>query len=78
MGNSESKVQLRQLLFQLTNQERTSDETYWRQWWLLPESTEDIFLLLSRQDLQSIVRQSPGQVQLLMEHVSSIAFSSLV
>ena len=53
MGNSDSKLVFKQGIFKLSDPDAIApDDPYWRGFWELPESTEDVFSLFSPVDVR--------------------------
>ncbi|CAG8593787.1 3735_t:CDS:10 [Funneliformis mosseae] len=68
MGATESKLVFRKGVFRLFEERATNDE-YWSQYWLLPESADDVFSLVGAQDIRRVRDQARENLQTLINKV---------
>lgn len=75
MGAQESKLSFRRGIFRL-HEERNipASDTYWQNYWTLPESAEDIFTLFSASDIRKARDEAPENLESLFRAVCSRMF----
>ncbi|KAG5518690.1 hypothetical protein PMAC_002659 [Pneumocystis sp. 'macacae'] len=72
MGGQESKILFRRGIFRLFEENDISlDDEYWKQFWVLPESAEDVFTLFSTQDILRIRNHAEKNLKTLVYVVVS-------
>ncbi|CAG8640195.1 11015_t:CDS:10 [Rhizophagus irregularis] len=78
MGATESKLTFRKGVFRLFEERniRASDE-YWSQFWLLPESAEDVFSLVGAQDIRRVRDHARENLETLIHKVIDRLFRTI-
>jgi len=75
MGNSDSKLVFKQGIFKLSGPDTTpANDPYWRGFWELPESTEDVFSLFSPVDVRRARDSSLPNIETLVLALTSRLF----
>ena len=75
MGNSDSKLVLKQGIFKLSSPEPiAADDAYWRGFYELPDSPDDIFSLFTTADIRRARDSSPKNIETLIRNLTSRLF----
>ncbi|KTW29776.1 hypothetical protein T552_04096 [Pneumocystis carinii B80] len=71
MGAQKSKIVFRRGIFRLFEESIPAENDYWKQFWELPESANDVFTLFSRQDIIRIRDYSETNIKTLVYVIAS-------
>ncbi|KAF9293316.1 hypothetical protein BGZ74_011770 [Mortierella antarctica] len=69
MGATDSKLAFKKGVFRLFEERNipSSANDYWEQFWILPESAEDVFLLVGSQDIRRVRDEARENLECLLE-----------
>ncbi|KAF9111764.1 hypothetical protein BGX27_004450 [Mortierella sp. AM989] len=76
MGAADSKLAFKKGVFRLFEERNIpySANDYWEQFWVLPESVEDVFQLVSSQDIRRVRDEARENLECLIEKVLAQLF----
>ncbi|KAF8940484.1 hypothetical protein BGZ58_006156 [Dissophora ornata] len=71
MGAADSKLAFKKGVFRLFEERNipAAANDYWEQFWTLPESVDDIFLLVESQDIRRVRDEAPENLECLIEKI---------
>ncbi|KAF9962927.1 hypothetical protein BGZ65_007163 [Modicella reniformis] len=76
MGASDSKLTFKKGVFRLFEERNIPSATndYWEQFWTLPESADDVFLLVGSQDIRRVRDEARENLECLIEKILNQLF----
>ncbi|KAF9344783.1 hypothetical protein BGX26_003911 [Mortierella sp. AD094] len=76
MGAADSKLAFKKGVFRLFEERSisSSNDDYWEQFWILPESVDDVFLLVSSHDIRRVRDEARENLECLIEKVLAQLF----
>ncbi|KAG9068266.1 hypothetical protein KI688_011861 [Linnemannia hyalina] len=77
MGAADSKLAFKKGVFRLFEERNIPSNVneYWEQFWTLPESADDVFLLVGSQDIRRVRDEARENLECLIEKILSRLFS---
>ncbi|OAQ25572.1 hypothetical protein K457DRAFT_42301, partial [Linnemannia elongata AG-77] len=77
MGAADSKLAFKKGVFRLFEERNipSNANEYWEQFWTLPESADDVFLLVGSQDIRRVRDEARENLECLIEKILSRLFS---
>ncbi|KAF9978290.1 hypothetical protein BGZ75_010083 [Mortierella antarctica] len=69
MGAADSKLAFKKSVFRLFEERSipSSANDYWEQFWTLPESADDVFLLVGSQDIRRVRSEAHENLECLVD-----------